>query len=403
MRRTVRDGKPKGAGHARAVSALVVASFLGALTGVSLGPFLAPVARDLGTTVPLLGQIATASLLCAAFLGLAVGPMSDRYGRRRLLLVGLGGVALCGAATAAARGYPGLLGGQLVGSLGVAALEGVALAEAGARFSGAARRRAMGAITGAIASSSVVGVPLLAAVGGAFGWRPAFLALGAAGLTGACAVALALPPDGPTAAVRAPGGRGTARALLASYAPLVRHRRALALLGSSSLRAVFWMGAVLYLGALFAERYGFGTGEVGLVYLASGVGYLAGSAAAGSRFGAADPRALHAATTAGCGLLFGLAFAAPFGPAFAVGCASVASFLAPFGWVSLAAMLSEETPAGQGTTMVLAVSVYSLGAAAGGAAGGLLLALGGYPALGLALPAFALAAAALAVARQKRT
>jgi predicted MFS family arabinose efflux permease len=42
--------------------------------------------------------------------------------------------------------------------------------------------------------------------------------------------------------------------------------------------------------------------------------------------------------------------------------------------------------------MVLAVSVYSLGAAIGGAAGGLLLAWGGYAALGVGLAAFAAAA-----------
>ena len=56
-------------------------------------------------------------------------------------------------------------------------------------------------------------------------------------------------------------------------------------------------------------------------------------------------------------------------------------------------MLSCETPAGQATTMVLAVSVYSLGAAAiGDAAGGLLLAWGGYAALGVGLTVFAAAA-----------
>jgi predicted MFS family arabinose efflux permease len=43
----------------------------------------------------------------------------------------------------------------------------------------------MSAITGAIAASSVVGLPLLAALGETFGWRAAFLALGVAGLSGA--------------------------------------------------------------------------------------------------------------------------------------------------------------------------------------------------------------------------
>jgi predicted MFS family arabinose efflux permease len=85
----------------------------------------------------------------------------------------------------------------------------------------------------------------------------------------------------------------------------------------------------------------------------------------------------------------------------AVACITLASLLAPFGWVSLAAMLSAETPAGQATTIVLAISIYSLGAAAGGAAGGAVLALGGYPALGFALP-LAAAAAVVPVWRRGR-
>jgi DHA2 family multidrug resistance protein-like MFS transporter len=80
--------------------------------------------------VPLLGQTATAALLSAAVLGLIVGPLADRYGHRRLLLAGLWAVTLCGTATAAARGSLTLLGGQLLGSVSIATLEGVALAVA---------------------------------------------------------------------------------------------------------------------------------------------------------------------------------------------------------------------------------------------------------------------------------
>ena len=76
-----------------------------------------------------------------------------------MLLIGLCAVALCGCATALARDYLTLLGGQLLGSISIATLEGVALAVAGARFVGRARQRAMSAITGAIGASSVVGLP----------------------------------------------------------------------------------------------------------------------------------------------------------------------------------------------------------------------------------------------------
>src|SRR5688500_6757081 len=75
---------------------------------------------------------------------------------------------------------------------------------------------------------------------------------------------------------------------------------------------------------------------------------------------AAYPHASYAGTTVARGALFGLAFLSPLGTAVAVGCFALASFLGPFGWVGLAAMLSTETPAGQATTMVLAVSIYSL-------------------------------------------
>src|SRR5829696_3528897 len=81
----------------------------------------------------------------------------------------------------------------------------------------------------------------------------------------------------------------------------------------------------------------------------------------------AYPHASYAGATVARGALFGLAFLSPLGNAVAVGCFALASFLGPFGWVGLAAMLSTETPAGQATTMVLAVSIYSLGAPAGGA------------------------------------
>jgi predicted MFS family arabinose efflux permease len=65
------------------------------------------------------------------------------------------------------------------------------------------------------------------------------------------------------------------------------------------------------------------------------------------------------------------------------------------GWVGLAALLTAETPAGSGATMTLSGALFNVGAAGGAAIGGLLLALGGYAALALGLPVFAIAAAAL--------
>jgi predicted MFS family arabinose efflux permease len=63
--------------------------------------------------------------------------------------------------------------------------------------------------------------------------------------------------------------------------------------------------------------------------------------------------------------------------------------------VAMTALMTAETPSGAGTTMTLSGSLFNLGAAGGGAIGGVLLALSGYEALAVGLPVFALGAALL--------
>jgi predicted MFS family arabinose efflux permease len=65
--------------------------------------------------------------------------------------------------------------------------------------------------------------------------------------------------------------------------------------------------------------------------------------------------------------------------------------------VSISALLAAESPAGTGTTMVLNGSILNLGGTGGAALGGALIAFGGYNALLVGLPVFALGAAMLAL------
>ena len=80
-------------------------------------------------------------------------------------------------------------------------------------------------------------------------------------------------------------------------------------------------------------------------------------------------------------------------------CWSVAAFAGAIGWVGLTVLLTSETRAGAGATMVLNGSLYNLGAAVGAAAGGVLLASGGFDALAIGLPLFGLASAACVAMR----
>ena len=113
----------------------------------------------------------------AAFLLLA-GALGDRYGRRRVFVIGLAGFGVtslaCGLAPtldvlAAARLLQGITGALLVpGSLAIIT----------AIFEGQERARAFGIWASATSAVAIVGPPVGGALVEAFGWRSIFLVNG---------------------------------------------------------------------------------------------------------------------------------------------------------------------------------------------------------------------------------
>jgi predicted MFS family arabinose efflux permease len=103
-----------------------------------------------------------------------------------------------------------------------------------------------------------------------------------------------------------------------------------------------------------------------------------------------------AATNLCGGILLGV-FLWVASPVVALGVLPVIAGLAAVGGVSVTSLLSTTSPAQAGTTMALNASLLNAGAAIGAAVGGLLIALGGYGALGIGFPAFAATAAILAL------
>ena len=245
-------------------------------------------ARDLGVGVPLLGQVVAAMLLVSAAIGLVAGPLADRYGHRRVILLGLVWAAICLLLFGLARNFAVLLAGALAGGLANAAVLGPSLAVAGTYFAGDRRRAGRwGGRPPAWRARRSWACRLLTAVATVTGWRLAFVAAGArrdrSGLVGSRLAARD---------ARRPGGRLRAETLLAAYRPLLRHGPTLRLYGVAVLRAICWFGMLTYFGAFLAERARrWDTGQVGLAYMLGGGGYFLGSAALGRT---ARPRAAPA-------------------------------------------------------------------------------------------------------------
>jgi len=369
---------------------LCLSAFLAALNFFAPTPFYPQMVHDLQTTVPLLGQVVTLMALISAGLGLLAGPLADRYGYRWPLVIGLLAIAVGLLGTGLAPTYPVLLGLGVVMGFGDALAYSLPFAIAATYFSGIAQRRAIAWTTGALSTAPIIGVPLLTVVGGHTSWRVALAAAGVAALGVAWLVAAVLPPDRLHPASRLRVGE-----LLAAYTPLLHHPPSLRFLAVSALRGMWWVGLLTYMGAFLGTVVGFSPQHVGLVYALAGGSYTAGSIGAGSLLGGLSPRHVVAVSSVIGGVMVAPMFLFPI-PWVVLPLLLAACVAAAICSVSVVALLADESPARAGTTMVLNGSVLNFGTAGGAILGGALIAFGGYAALGIGLPIFALAAALLA-------
>lgn len=363
--------------------ALGLGSFISLLSVSAPAPFLPDIASELGVSVPLLGQVTAAMLILSAPLGLVAGPLADRYGARRLMLLGLAASAVCLLVFGLATLFPMLFIASVAGALSEATVPGLSLAIAGTHFRGPASRRAIGWVVAAASIAPIVGVPLLTTISGIAGWRAGFLVGGGIALVIVVLSSAWLPKDS-----QQPGTAFRLRTLLDAYQPLLHDIGMRRLYSCSVMRSLCWFGMITYLGTALKDRFGLSTSEVGLVYMVTGGGYLLGSLVAGRALARFPVRPLVAVSNGIMGLLLMVACSGIVDVRIAIGLLPMAAFAGAVGWVGLTTLLTSETPAGAGTTMVLNGSLYNLGAAAGAALGGFLLAAGGVGALALGLPLF---------------
>src|ERR671930_2113823 len=68
---------------------LCVAVFLVNLSVLMLGPLLVALAHEFQTSVAIVGQLAAATAITLGIIAPLAGPVSDTYGRRPMLLMGL--------------------------------------------------------------------------------------------------------------------------------------------------------------------------------------------------------------------------------------------------------------------------------------------------------------------------
>ncbi len=309
---------------------LAALSAMGTLSTNILLPSLPVIAQSLGIDEARL-TAAVLGLFLAVFAvaQLIVGPVSDRVGRRPVVLGGLLVFIVGSLVCALAGNLPLLLAGRVLQAVGVAAASVLARAAARDRFEGAQLAALLGRIMVVMAAAPGFSPLLGGLVQAAWDWRALFIVLVMAGLALAVAYARIVGETLPAERRRHQPAGALARGYVTLLADARFMRPALATAAILGALFAFFGTAPLVL----AKGFGFSALQVGLFFAASVfVVFAAGQTAprwAARRGGPAVVRIGAALATLG-----GLAMLASTGAGLTAFAVSVCIFLFGMGLVS---------------------------------------------------------------------
>ncbi len=185
------DAPPRAEASSTVLQIAVLAGLAatGTLATNILLPSLPQMAASLNVTSAAVTSAITIFLAVFAVGQLAVGPISDRYGRRWPVLIGFAVFFAGSVWCALATDLTGLLIGRVIQAAGACATSVLSRAIARDMFSGAALARAMALIMIAMAAAPGFSPLLGGALDHAFGWRSEFVLVAAFAALGAAAYA----------------------------------------------------------------------------------------------------------------------------------------------------------------------------------------------------------------------
>jgi predicted MFS family arabinose efflux permease len=357
---------------------------------------LPQIAANLAVTVAVVGLLASAYALPNAILAPVFGPLSDRYGRKVVMLGGMGLFLAAVAASALAPSFELLLAARLVNGLAAAIVLPAAFAYVSDHTTEAERGRAIATLFTAYPASTLLGLPAGGFAAAIAGWQAAFWVV----------LIIAVVPT--LLVARMPSDRGRPEGqpgYLESLRSVAGNGRAIAVLAVTLVWFTAALGMFAYIGEFMHRSFGLSSAEIGLVLTLIGVVGIAAT-----RLGARYIRVIGArrCVLLGIACFTTAAFLLPWTTgALPVALATFALWI--FGtWFGLPAqqtIVSNLIPASRGTTLAFNSSAVYLGGVIGPALAGSVLAAGGFVLLGTTaggIAAGALVLAALSLPSDRR-
>ena len=354
---------------------LLLAAFAVGVDGYLVAGVLPAVAADLNEPVAAVALMASAYALPTALLAPVFGPVSDRYGRRLAMTVGLLICSLAAGFCVLAPTLPLLLLARAVNGLGSAIIIPAAFAYAGDMPDPVVRSRTIAALASAFPLATLLGLPLGALVATLAGWRAAFAFIALVAVVAALLLRRFCPADQPRS--------GERLGYLATYGVVLRDRHALSVLSV----AFFWFlgptALFTFMGEFVHHFYGVPAAAAGLIYMVVGVVGVIAARLAGRLMPVVGPRRM---VLLGIGIFGIAAVLMPLTSAWlplTIADFGFWAFGTWFGVPALQTIVSGLSGTARGTMLAFNSSAQNLSGVFGPVIGGAVLAAGGWGALGL--------------------
>ncbi len=358
------------------IADLFLLLFLGVADNQMIAALLPDLIDSFHLSVSVAGLLVVVYSAAAAVSAFISGTLSDHYGRRRFLLVGIVLFALASWGSSLSRTYAQLMLARALTGLAAGTLSTCSITYAADWFPYSVRGKAIGMISAAYFAAPVVGVPLAAQIADRLGWRRAFLVF--AGLAVIVAIlSLTLPRE---RIALQPTTEKLRRTVEAFRSFLVRRDTAAAL-AIAFLVSGGLVGFITYIGQWLNHSFNIPTRTIGWVFMLGGLVSI-GTAPLG---GIISDRLSKRGVSIASNILLGVSVAAvpwlPWGIWLLV-VFGLASLGAAFRQGPLTALITELVPSVQRGSFIALRNISSqMGIGAAAFAGGLLYEQHGYAAV----------------------
>ncbi|HHL3303779.1 MFS transporter [Bacillus cereus group sp. Bce001] len=334
----------------------IVAFFVG-LDSLLVAPLLPVITETISIPDGSGGLLITIYALCYGITAPVFGTMSDRVGRKRMIIIGFAIFSISTFCTGLAKSFEILLLFRGLTGLSGAMIMPSIFALVGDKVTYESRGKAMGTIMGAMVGSTVIGVPIGAFLSEVGNWQWTFYSIGLLTLFLAILVNHILENEKTRNDVHV----SIVKTLAASLKMALVNISVLFALLATFLWTIGLHGMFSYIGVYYENNFGISVGKIGIVIFLAGVGSVAGNILGGKladKIGKKSVIVIASIVSSISVMLFSLSTE---NLVIAIIVHIIWSLFIGFGQASLTALISELKPAVRGTVMALNSSAMYIG------------------------------------------